>query len=97
MGAPPHDADPSWVSRRTARVPCWLCSAGRRGLGESVPAARLRKLRMAPSRRPPGGFAIAHVGNDGRGEFLRELIRQQQARWAQKGGSERLRGELVGQ
>lgn len=65
-------------------------------LPDAVPAGRLRKLRMARHRaQRRGGFAIEPVGNDGIGEFLRELTRLHQARWQEKGGSEALRGGRV--
>ncbi len=64
-------------------------------LGETVPAGKLRKLRMARHRAARRGFAVEHVGADGVGDFLRELTRLHQARWQERGGSEALRGGLV--
>ncbi|HEX5458473.1 MAG TPA: GNAT family N-acetyltransferase [Steroidobacteraceae bacterium] len=65
-------------------------------LGAAIPAAKRRKLRMARHRADRrGGFAVERVEADGVGGFLRELTRLHQARWAEKGGSEALRGGLV--
>jgi len=65
-------------------------------LGAAIPAAKLRKLRMARHRADRrGGFAVERVEADGVGGFLRELTRLHHARWEEKGGSEALRGGLV--
>lgn len=66
-------------------------------LAECVPPGRLRGLRVARRRAGRrGGFAVERVGSDGIGEFLRELTRLHRARWDGRGGSEALRGDLVG-
>lgn len=68
------------------------------GLAESVPAGKLRRLRMARHRADRrGGFAVERVGIGGSDEFLRELTRLHRARWDERGGSEALRGDLVEQ
>ena len=65
-------------------------------LGATIPAERLRKLRMARYRAERrGGFAVENVGVEGLGRFLRELTRLHRARWQEKGGSDALRGGLV--
>ena len=70
------------------------CSADR--LGDTIPAGKLRKLRMSRHRaQRRGGFAIECIANSGIGGFLRQLTRLHHARWQEKGGSETLRGELV--
>jgi CelD/BcsL family acetyltransferase involved in cellulose biosynthesis len=65
-------------------------------LGETIPAGKLRKLRMARHRADRrGGCAVERVGIEGIGGFLRELMRLHHARWQERGGSEAIRGELV--
>ncbi|HZT01679.1 MAG TPA: GNAT family N-acetyltransferase [Steroidobacteraceae bacterium] len=67
-------------------------------LGEAVPAGKLRKLRMARHRaNRRGGFSVERVGIDRVGGFLHELTRLHRARWQEKGGSEVLRDDLVGE
>lgn len=67
-------------------------------LGDSIPHEKLRKLRMSRHRADRrGGFDIEHVGTGGVDEFLRELARLHCVRWEEKGGSEVLRGEPIGQ
>jgi CelD/BcsL family acetyltransferase involved in cellulose biosynthesis len=65
-------------------------------LSDAIPAGKLRKLRMSRHRADRrGGFGIERVGADGVERFLSELMRLHHARWAEKGGSEALRGESV--
>lgn len=65
-------------------------------LGDTVPAGKLRKLRMSRHRADRrGGFSIEHVGSAGVARFLSELARLHRARWDERGGSEALRGETV--
>jgi CelD/BcsL family acetyltransferase involved in cellulose biosynthesis len=84
------------AARAQSACPVLTLPRCRERLGDSVPAAKLRKLRMGRHRADRrGGFAIEHVGSDGSGEFLRELTRLHRARWEERGGSEALRGGLV--
>ncbi len=65
-------------------------------LADTVPAEKLRKLRMCRHRADRrGGFTVERVDPTGVGGFLRELIRLHRARWQEKGGSEALRGGPV--
>jgi len=83
-------------ARAQSVCPVLALPRSRDRLDEAIPAGKLRKLRMARHRADRrGGCAVEHVGSEGIGGFLRELMRLHHARWQERGGSEALRGELV--